>query len=285
MQSIILYNGKKLKIGDFYIELPKKEKIPDYYMTSNFNAFITNKDDVVADYKLLIGGNTIIGEKKKISEYIYKEDKNYIFDNYYKSDYRLTYRISENFKTWELVNNDVKPHIFDWVYMLGNIFAYSILNKNAIVFHGVIIEYKGMGIIISAKSGIGKTTHARMWRDFKDAIIINGDRALCRKKDDKWYAYGSPWNGSSGECMNRKVPIKAIIMLEQSQVNKVHRLSPFDASLKLIERTFAPSWDSSLMNKALDTIDNIVSEIPILRLECRPDLESVEVLEKALEDI
>ena len=43
-------------------------------------------------------------------------------------------------------------------------------------------------------------------QDHKNALILNGDRCLCRKKHDVWYAYGMPWSGSSGEYINRRVP-------------------------------------------------------------------------------
>lgn len=217
------------------------------------------------------------------------------------------YKINEYKYLWVLKNNQLKNQIIysisiDWKEIeilydktrsegtlafnyLGNIFAYSILNYGGIMLHGVIMEHKGKGIIISASSGIGKTTHARMWRDYKDALILNGDRALCRKRDGKWYAYGSPWCGSSGEYINRKVPIAAIVLLERGEINEVEKISPFEGALGLIPRAFAPTWEENLMCKALDTIDDIVKDIPVLKLKCRPDLEAVEVLEKAIESL
>ena len=310
MELIYRYFNKKFKIGDFFIEVNDTKNVDDNYITYNFNSFLTQSQNK-KDFQLNIltnKENNNFCKKRKINTYIYEEyEDNYIFDFNYSPQCHLTYRISKDWKIWTLINNhigdeysklkiicdeeneivsyDPKQHIFSWINILGNIYGYSILNKEAIMLHGVIIEYKGQGIIISAKSGTGKTTHARIWRDYKNAFIINGDRCICRKNEQQWYAYGSPWCGTSGECMNRKVPIKAIVMLEQSPVNKVDKLNLYDASLKLIERAFAPTWEPDLMNKAFDIIENIANDIPVLKLQCRPDLEAVEVLEKALEEL
>ena len=61
-------------------------------------------------------------------------------------------------------------------------------------------------------------------QDHKNALILNGDRCLCRKKHDVWYAYGMPWSGSSGEYINRRVPISCIVCLNRGLYN------PLDAT-------------------------------------------------------
>lgn len=129
---------------------------------------------------------------------------------------------------------------------------------------------------------LGISTHTRMWRDYKSALIINGDRCLCRKKDDVWYAYGMPWSGSSGEYINRRVPISCIVNLNRGKENTVRKLSVFDGTLRLMQRVFAPAWPGEMQNKAFDYCEELASEIPVLDFYCRPDLESVEVLERAV---
>ena len=283
MQSLLLYYGKKFNIGGFIIELMNVGNIKNYNIPYIFDTFIT-KNELKTDMKLLIKHDNSIGEKVDIYTKVFREGENYIFDDH-TDDYQLTYRVSKDWQTFELINNDTNKYIYDWVKMLGYIFAYSILNKDAVMLHGVIMEYNGMGIVLSAKSGTGKTTHARLWRDNENALIINGDRVICKKENNVWYAYSSPWSGSSGECINRKVPIKTIVMLEQSPINEVDEISNYDASLKLIERVLCPRWEPNLINKAIDIIEKIVSEVPILKLKCRPDVEAVEVLKEAVKNL
>lgn len=168
---------------------------------------------------------------------------------------------------------------------LGHIMPGVLLKYNILTFHGVLMEYQGMGIIISAPSGTGKTTHARLWRDIKNALIINGDRAVCRRENGRWIGYGLPWSGTSGEQINRSVPMKALVVLERGEENEAHHVSDMEAFGKAFPHLLYTKWDKSMADKALDGIDSFLKDIPVIRLSCRPDPEAVEVLDRALEEV
>jgi len=153
------------------------------------------------------------------------------------------------------------------------------------VFLGVVMEYQGRGVILSAPSGTGKTTHANIWCNLGLSTIINGDRALCRCIDGTWTAFGMPWCGSSGICENRPVPIHAIVVLEQHGENLVKRLGPLEALTRLLLNTFAPAWEPALYIKMLDRLDEIIPAVPIFLLQCRPDTEAAFVLKSALDSL
>jgi hypothetical protein len=148
----------------------------------------------------------------------------------------------------------------------GCAFNYSMLAHEACVFH----------------AGVGKTTHTRMWRDHENALILNGDRCLCRKVGGTWYAYGMPWCGSSGEYINRRVPITCIVQLCRGTSNMVKSISAFDATVYLLQRIFAPVWEPNLREKAVDICQEFGCNFPVFQLTCRPDLESVQVLKQAI---
>lgn len=197
----------------------------------------------------------------------------------------LEYRISGNWNVWELLYDSTLSSSSNYFEELAYIFPYSILNKGGIMFHGVVMEWKSMGIIICAHSGVGKTTHTRMWRDQEGALILNGDRALCCREETTWYTYGSPWNGSSGECINRKAGLKAIVLLEQAENNQILHLSRLQGAKELIPLAFAPAWEPELLNHALDSIDEITCGIPVFKLRCRPEEEAVSILKQELEKL
>ena len=165
---------------------------------------------------------------------------------------------------------------------LGYIFPACGLKMDMLTFHGVLLEYKGYGLIISASSGTGKTTHARLWRDEKHALILNGDRAVCRKIEGKWTGFGLPWSGTSGEQINRSVPIKIVVVLERKEVNRAFSISGEEALAGVLSNLQWPTWDVQLTGKAMDLLDDFLRHVSVIRLQCRPDEEAVEVLEKAL---
>lgn len=168
---------------------------------------------------------------------------------------------------------------------LGHMFPSVMLKHDAITFHGVLMEHEGRGIILSAPSGTGKTTHARLWRDHRRALILNGDRATCCLEDGRWIGFSLPWCGSSGECINRDVPLTAYVVLEQALENSVERLYGMDAFGAVYQNLVYPNWDRELTEKALDFINDFLENIPVFRLRCRPDVEAVETLEAALREL
>ncbi|MCI5648538.1 MAG: hypothetical protein MR332_03755 [Fusicatenibacter sp.] len=147
------------------------------------------------------------------------------------------------------------------------------------------MEHHDRGIIISAPSGTGKTTHARLWRDSKHALIINGDRAACQKIDGIWTGFGLPWSGTSGEQINRNVPITALVVLERGEQNQTERITSLEAFGAILPHVLCPTWDAELTGKAMELVDDFLRQIPVIRLRCRADLESVKILYQALEDL
>ncbi len=195
----------------------------------------------------------------------------------------LEFRISRNWNVWELLYDCTAGRSPNYFEELAYIFPYSVLNKGGILFHGVVMEWNTLGILVCAHSGVGKTTHTGMWKEQEGAHILNGDRALCCREEEDWYTYGSPWNGSSNESINHKVMLKAIVILERAEDNQLLQLSRLQGSKELISLVFAPAWELELMNHALDRIDEITDHIPVYKLKCRPEAEAVALLKQELE--
>lgn len=161
---------------------------------------------------------------------------------------------------------------------LGKIIPHCLIPFGAITLHGVLMEYQGMGIIISADSGVGKTTHARLWRNAKNALIINGDRSTLRKTEDGWIGYGLPWSGTSGEQINRQVPIKALVILERGEENKAEVLSTFDAFGAFLPHVQCPLWNRDFSEKGIDLLSELTNDIKVIKLTCLPNVDAVEIL-------
>ena len=168
---------------------------------------------------------------------------------------------------------------------LGQIFPTVAIKQDMLTFHGVLMEHEGKGIIISAPSETGKTTHAHLWRDNKNALIINGDRASCQKIKDTWTGFGLPWSGTSGEQINRSVPVTSLVILERGTENIAKRIIGLEAFMSSFPHILYPAWDVELTERSIDMLDDFLQHIPVVRLKCRPDIESVEVLNQLLEEL
>lgn len=156
--------------------------------------------------------------------------------------------------------------------------VYSVLCRQKTLFvHSATVDYNGEGIVFVGPSGIGKTTQAELWYKYFNADIINGDKIFARKTEDGFYAFASPWKGSSPYCLNRNVPIKAAVVLRQSETNRIRRLNAEELFEYLVPHVFLPFWDGKCMEYALETLDMFLSETPVYLLECRADREAVEI--------
>ena len=146
---------------------------------------------------------------------------------------------------------------------------------NAVLLHGAVLDLAGEGIVFTGYSGVGKTTQAQLWEKYLQADIINGDKLFLRCLDGQTYAYGAPWKGSSPYCLNRKVPVKAIVALRQAKENSIQKLDSLACMEYFMPHLFLPHWDQACLNRALDTFDQILGNTPVYLLKCRPDEDAV----------
>lgn len=165
---------------------------------------------------------------------------------------------------------------------LAQIMPGVFLKHNLLTFHSALVEYQGQAFAVCAPSGTGKTTHARLWRDSKNALILNGDRAVMGKSGAGWTAYGTPWSGTSGEQINRHAPLKALVVLERAPQNSVERLQGLSAFGSVLPHLLYPAWDKPLAVTAIDGLNDLLETVPVYRLRCRPDAGAVDVLCRAL---
>ncbi len=102
---------------------------------------------------------------------------------------------------------------------LADVFNKKILKYNAIFLHSSAILYKGKAYLFSADSGVGKSTHTKLWiKKFgaENVQIINDDKPIIRFIDNDWYVYGSPFDGGTGinkcrQAIRHKFPRRHII--------------------------------------------------------------------------
>lgn len=160
----------------------------------------------------------------------------------------------------------------------------KLLQRGAVVFHAAYIDWNGKAVLFAGHSGVGKSTQADLWVRYAGAEIINGDRALIRRKKGVWNAYGYPCCGSSDFCLNRTLPLSAIVLLEQGKENKICLLSKGQKFRALFAGSEMYLWNEKEMQYVSQIAEEIIEEIKIIKIVCRPDAEAVEVLRKELED-
>lgn len=133
---------------------------------------------------------------------------------------------------------------------------------------GVVID--GQGFMFAGRSGAGKTTISRLWRK-SGAILLNDDRVIVRIRDGQLIVCATPWHGEDSEMRPDIVPLRAIFHLEQSSVNRLHRLPETRALTSLLATTVAPFYSAAGMDQLLAVWATVAERVPSYILEFTPD--------------
>lgn len=171
----------------------------------------------------------------------------------------------------------------DWFFGICGL-QKALLMRGHPVLHASYIDCNGSGILFTAPSQTGKSTQAALWRDCAGAQVINGDRVLLGKRAGQWHAHGFPNCGSSGVCVNRSVPIKAIVVLEQAVENQIVPMSTAQQIRAVAGATSVYSWCAEDLDRAFALAEEIIAEVPVVKLRCLPDVGAVSVLQQYLEE-
>lgn len=139
---------------------------------------------------------------------------------------------------------------------------------NRLLLHSAVLSIHGEGYAFLGRSGTGKSTHTGLWiKHLKDVHIVNGDKPILEYKDGAFIAYGTPWNGKEGLGENTSAQLKGLCFLEQAKENSINRLSPSEASARVLGQILFPS-DEANAGKTLELADKLITETPCWLLRC-----------------
>ncbi len=157
-----------------------------------------------------------------------------------------------------------------------------LLKYQRFILHSSFVTSPYGALLFSGASGIGKSTQAALWCEHRGSSLINGDRSILTCEKGEWFAWGSPYAGSSNCFKQVRKPVGAIVLLEQSLENRITAVSSGEACRSILLQTSQEIWTSGEIQQLCDLIELLVSRIPVYRLSCTPDLGAVEVLEQEL---
>lgn len=153
-----------------------------------------------------------------------------------------------------------------------------LLSCSTLLFHGSVIAVDGEGYLFTAKSGTGKSTHTRLWREYfgERAVMVNDDKPLLRITASGVTAYGTPWDGKHRLSTNTAVPLKGICILTRDTVNHIEQIESHAAYPLIVQQTNR-SFTADGMKQTLSIIDRMLNVVPVYRLGCNMDIEAARV--------
>ena len=161
-------------------------------------------------------------------------------------------------------------------------FEHLIARAGGYILHCSYIVHNGKAILFTAPSETGKSTQAELWKEFRGARIINGDRAAVRIVDGVPMAEGIPFAGSSQYCLNESCPLAAIVYLGQAKETTIRKLRGGQAFSRIWEGCTVNVWDKEDVELVTNSVMQTISAVPVYRLDCTPDESAVKALEAML---
>lgn len=217
-----------------------------------------------------------------ISSYYIQDGKGYYYTAYptFGGQTELSCRVTENDK----ITLYVTPGCELWDSLVAFAVNYTQLLfwLGTATMHSSCIEVDGKAVLFAGDKGAGKSTQAELWSRYRSAQIINGDRIALKVSQNGVTAYGIPFCGSSKIALNRVLDVKAIVLPCKSNTEFVQRLGTIDAFKRLIGNFTYNSEDPVQTNTAIDIVKHIAENVPVFCLMCRPDENSVKMLEEQL---
>ena len=171
--------------------------------------------------------------------------------------------------------------------LLGDNFAEKVLEFDAVVIHASAIAVDDNAYLFSAVGGTGKSTHTGLWENMllnSSVMYINDDKPLLRILDNNIMTYGTPFSGKTDKNSNMCVPLKAICFLVQDKKNWIRRLTEEDAITKFIAQTLK-GISEELKIKLKKTVKEIVKQIPMYEMGCKPELEAAKISHEVMSGV
>ena len=149
---------------------------------------------------------------------------------------------------------------------------------NAVLIHGSCVAVDGDAYLFTAKSGMGKSTHARLWRELLEerAVMVNDDKPLLRITESGVTAYGTPWNGKHRLGANISAPLKALCVLTRAETNQITPITAAEAYPMLLQQVYRP-FEPEALERTLRLVDRLAASVKLYRLGCNMEPEAAEI--------
>ena len=158
-------------------------------------------------------------------------------------------------------------------------FNRATIKYGTMLVHSSALIYDGGAYLFSADSGVGKSTHTKLWlKAFGDKVvhIVNDDKPVVRLYDDHAQAYGTPFDGGSGIALNENYPLKAIIFVERGEENSVRIPDSKEIVQKLYFQT-ARMVNRETAEKMLLNFEKLLTLSKFYVLTCNMDISAAYV--------
>lgn len=275
---------------------------------SQYEPFITKEKDRIFNLDIKTKGLHTLTSKRgnrlyllkdrlKLKELLVMEEVPPFFAIYQKSEdeYVVEYRDMENMPR-SFLYIDQKHNKNTW-FQAKDMKSYEALNDinsaimllyalysgtlGRLLLHASCVDNDGQGNLFLGVSGTGKSTHSRLWlENIDDTELVNDDNPILDV--NTLSVYGSPWSGKTPCYRNIKVPLNAIVRLEQGSENQIKMVKGLEAYASLLPASANIRWNKDCMNALSKNVERVITSIRCYKLSCLPNKEATLICQKEI---
>ena len=190
------------------------------------------------------------------------------------SDFTITMS-REDLENEKHINEDGKVYASEEISALYRRIADLFIERNIVVFHGSSFKVGNYAFIVTARSGIGKSTHVGLLKKLlgDELTYINDDKPLLEVNDNALMLYSSPWNGKERRGNDIKAPLKAVIFLNRGNNTYQQLTNNQETYFRLLSQIYLPK-DKTKREKALKLIDVLLKRVNFYEINVNTDISS-----------
>ena len=146
------------------------------------------------------------------------------------------------------------------------------------LFHGSAVAVDGWGYLFAAKSGTGKSTHARLWQQLLGdrLIYVNDDKPLIRITRQGALVCGTPYDGKHRRSTNTAVPLETVCLLRRGEQNAIRPIGAGEAFPRLLQQAYSPQ-DRAALQRTVALLRGLTERVRLYELSCNMDIEAARV--------
>ena len=201
-----------------------------------------------------------------------------------ESNYIIT-MTKEDLENEKHINEDGKVYANEEISALYRKIADLFVEQDILVMHGSSFKVDDNAFIVTARSGVGKSTHVNLLKQYLGDRFsyINDDKPLLEVKDDKLTLFSSPWNGKERRGSNTCAPLKSVIFLTRGDNTYKKLDNKNDVYFRLLSQIYLPR-DKSKREKALKLIDMLLKKLNFYEINVNMDISSAQMTSERIID-
>jgi hypothetical protein len=168
------------------------------------------------------------------------------------------------------------PYSLDGVFRIMH--TLFLASQGGFLLHAASAVRNGRAFLFFGPSGAGKSTIARFAPP--DTTLLSDEISYVRNEQLGYSAHGTPFTGELGQPgANTSAPIAGLYYLVQAPRNHLTAMKPVDAVRALLESVLFFAEDPELVTLVFQSACDIVSRLPVYKLEFKRDQSVWDILE------